>query len=112
MGPVAFYTFGIAFVLPAMQTAALAPFPRIAGAASAMTGFMQMGAGLVGGIVAGAFFSDPVEALATIIPAMAAIAVFAYAVWRFLPDREPPIPEALRAGVEEEAAIEAGTIIQ
>lgn len=112
MGPVGLYTFGIAFVLPAMQTAALAPFPRIAGAASAMTGFMQMGAGLVGGIVAAAFFDDPVEALATIIPAMAAIAVVAYAIWKVLPDREPPIPEALKANVEEEAAIEAATPIQ
>ena len=72
MGPVGFYTFGIAFVLPAMQTAALAPFPRIAGAAASMTGFMQMGAGLLGGTVAAVFFDDPVEALATIIPAMGA----------------------------------------
>lgn len=110
MGPVGFYTFGIAFVLPAMQTAALAPFPHNAGAASAMAGFMQMGAGLVGGTVAAAFFSDPIEALATIIPAMGLIAVFAYIVWRLLPDRDPPPSAALRQSLEEEAAIEASTI--
>ena len=96
MGPVGLYTFGIAFVLPAMQTAALQPFPYNAGAASAMAGFMQMGAGLVGGLVAAAFFSDPVEALATIVPLMGLIAVFAYIAWRLLPDRDPPPSQALR----------------
>ena len=43
MGPVAFFSFGLAFVLPAMSTATLAPFPHIAGAASSMSGFFQMG---------------------------------------------------------------------
>jgi DHA1 family bicyclomycin/chloramphenicol resistance-like MFS transporter len=112
MGPVGFYTFGIAFVLPAMQTAALAPFPRIAGAAAAMAGFMQMGAGLLGGTVAAVFFDDPVEALATIIPAMGLIAILAWIAWRLLPDREPPLPASLQASVEEEAAIEAAAIPQ
>jgi DHA1 family bicyclomycin/chloramphenicol resistance-like MFS transporter len=112
MGPVGLYTFGIAFVLPAMQTAALAPFPRIAGAASAMAGFMQMGAGLVGGTIAAAFFSDPVEALATIIPAMGLIAILSYAIWRLLPDREAPLPASLRDSVEQEAEIEAAAAIQ
>ncbi len=59
MGPVAFFAFGIAFVMPAMLTAALAPFPHIAGAASSMSGFFQMGGGLVGGTVA-ALIGDPV----------------------------------------------------
>ena len=112
MGPVGFYTFGIAFVLPAMQTAALAPFPRIAGAAAAMAGFMQMGAGLLGGTVAAVFFDDPVEALATIIPAMGLIAILAWIAWRLLPDQEPPLPASLQASVEEEAAIEAAAMPQ
>jgi DHA1 family bicyclomycin/chloramphenicol resistance-like MFS transporter len=112
MGPVGFYTFGIAFVLPAMQTAALAPFPRIAGAAAAMAGFMQMGAGLLGGTVAAVFFDDPVEALATIIPAMGLIAILAWIAWRLLPDQEPPLPASLQASVEQEAAIEAAAMPQ
>ena len=45
MVPVAFYAVGIAFVMPAMTTSALAPFPRIAGAASSMMGFLRMGSG-------------------------------------------------------------------
>jgi DHA1 family bicyclomycin/chloramphenicol resistance-like MFS transporter len=112
MGPVGFFTFGLAFVMPAMQTAALAPFPQIAGASSAMMGFMQMDAGLLGGTAAAAFFSDPVEALATLIPAMGLIAVVSWIIWSRLPDREPPLPAALQESVDEEAAIEAATAVQ
>jgi DHA1 family bicyclomycin/chloramphenicol resistance-like MFS transporter len=89
MGPIAFYSFGIAFVLPAIGTASLAPFPHMAGAASAMGGFMQMGAGLVGSMVAVAI-GDPVLAVATVIPGMGAIAVTAWAFWRRMP--APPSP--------------------
>jgi DHA1 family bicyclomycin/chloramphenicol resistance-like MFS transporter len=49
MLPVAVYAFGIAFVMPAMTTAALQPFATMAGAAAAMLGFLQMGSGLVVG---------------------------------------------------------------
>jgi DHA1 family bicyclomycin/chloramphenicol resistance-like MFS transporter len=112
MGPIGLFTFGIAFVMPAMQTAALAPFPRIAGAASAMTGFMQMGAGLLGGAAAALLFTDPLFALSIIVPVMGAVAIAAYVVWRSLPVREPPLPPDLRAAVEEEAKIEAAAPIQ
>ena len=37
-----------ALVLPAMSTAALAPFPQMAGSAASLQGFVQMGGGLVG----------------------------------------------------------------
>lgn len=77
MVPIGLYAFGIGFVMPAMTTAALAPFPRIAGSAAAMMGFMQMGAGLVGGLVA-ATIPDPVLAVRIVIPAFAAVAIAAY----------------------------------
>lgn len=77
MGPVAFAAFGIAFVMPHMQMAGLIPFPHIAGSASAMMGFIQMGAGLLGGSVA-ALIGRPVLALAITVPAMAAVSVSAY----------------------------------
>lgn len=109
MGPVGFYAFGMAFLLPAMQTATLAPFARIAGAASALAGFMQMGSGLLGGLAAAAFFSDPVEAVTVIVPVMCGISVASWCVWRLLPDRDPPLPPSLEQSVDEEAAIEAST---
>lgn len=85
MGPLAVYVFGAAFVMPAMSTASLAPFPHIAGAAGALSGFLQMGGGLLGGMLA-VLFSDPVSALATIIPGFGAVAVISWLVWRRLPE--------------------------
>lgn len=52
MGPVGLLAFGIPFVMPAMMTESLAPYPHIAGAASALSGFFQMGAGLLGSAAA------------------------------------------------------------
>lgn len=95
MGPIAIYAFGIAFVMPVMQTAALAPFPRMAGSASAMAGFLQMGAGLLGGSV-GALFADPVTAMEVVIPVMGLCAVVAVLVWRRLP--EPERATVVRSG--------------
>jgi DHA1 family bicyclomycin/chloramphenicol resistance-like MFS transporter len=92
MGPIGFYAFGIAFIMPAMSTASLAPFPHIAGAAASMGGFLQMGGGLAGGAIA-VLFSDPVEAMATIIPAMGVFATVCWLIWRTLP--EPAFANAI-----------------
>ncbi len=85
MVPVFVFTFGLAFVMPAMQTAGVAPFPHIAGAASSMAGFIQMGSGLVGGLLS-AWLGDPVGAMSTIIPCMGLIAVLSWLFWRTLPE--------------------------
>jgi DHA1 family bicyclomycin/chloramphenicol resistance-like MFS transporter len=89
MGPVGLYAFGIAFVMPAMMTAAMAPFPHRAGAASSLMGFLQMGFGLLGGSAA-ALIGEPVAALAAVIPAMGLIAILSWLAWRTLP--EPALP--------------------
>lgn len=83
MGPVAGYSFGAAFVMPGMLTASMAPFPNMAGAASSMTGFLQMGGGLVGSSIA-ALLPDPALALATVIPAMGLISALSWLAWRRL----------------------------
>ncbi len=77
MAPIGLYAFGIGCAMPAMTTMALAPFPQMAGSAAAMMGFMQMGAGLVGGLAAAAI-PDPVLALRIIVPTLALIAILAY----------------------------------
>ncbi len=77
MGPVGLFAFGIAFISPSMQTAALAYFPDIAGSAAALMGFFQMGGGFLGSAVSAAI-GRPVFSLATIIPTMIAIAVAAH----------------------------------
>ena len=94
MGPMALYVFGAAFVMPAMSTASVAPFPHIAGAAGALAGFMQMGGGLLGGVLA-AVMGDPVAALATVIPGMGLTAIVSWLVWRSLP--EPPLAKVTLA---------------
>jgi DHA1 family bicyclomycin/chloramphenicol resistance-like MFS transporter len=81
MIPVAIYAFGIAFVMPAMSTAALAPFKREAGAAAAMLGFIQMGSGLLVG-TGGALMGDAVFAMGLLIPLMGAAACGAYLLYR------------------------------
>ena len=77
MLPVALSAFGIAFVMPATTTDALAPFPAHAGAAAAMMGFLQLGLGLAVGSL-GAAIGDPVRAMALLIPAMGAAACLLY----------------------------------
>jgi DHA1 family bicyclomycin/chloramphenicol resistance-like MFS transporter len=102
MGPLALIFFGIAFTSPSMQTAALAPFAQIAGSASAMMGFFQMGGGFLGSAIA-AWLGDPVQAVSTILPAMIGMAIVIYFVSRGLMPRrmrdsvadriiEPPTP--------------------
>lgn len=85
MGPVALFAYGASFIIPAISTASLAPFPQIAGAASALSGFIQLGSGLVGGIIA-SLFSSPVTALATVVPGLGLITLLCYIWWRLLPE--------------------------
>ncbi|MFD2740406.1 multidrug effflux MFS transporter [Sulfitobacter aestuarii] len=96
MVPVSTYAFGIAFVMPAMSTAALAPFARNAGAAAAMLGFLQMGAGLLIGSI-GALFGDTVVAMGLLIPLMGATACIAYLLHRARPSLPTPEPGAAPA---------------
>lgn len=85
MLPVALYAGGMGFVISPMTTAALAPFPKSAGAASALFGFLQMSAGLVGGTVA-AYMGDPVLAIGVVIPALGLMSIISWMVWRSLPE--------------------------
>jgi DHA1 family bicyclomycin/chloramphenicol resistance-like MFS transporter len=77
MLPVGLFAFCLAVSLPAPTAAALQGFPRIAGSASAMMGFLQFGAGLLGSLVAAAI-GDPVLSMAIIPPSMIAIAVLSH----------------------------------
>lgn len=94
MAPVGLFAFGIAFIMPAMMVASIAPFPHIAGAASSISGFMQMAGGLIGGTAA-ALIGEPVTAAATVIPAMGFMAILSWLIWRQLPEPRsiPRIPD-------------------
>ncbi|MBC2886551.1 multidrug effflux MFS transporter [Ochrobactrum sp. CM-21-5] len=84
MVPMGLFAFGIALIMPVMTSAGMAPFPKMAGAASAMMGFFQMGGGLVGGVIAAAM-DDPVVAFASLIPIMGFVAAGAFLLWKRLP---------------------------
>jgi MFS transporter, DHA1 family, multidrug resistance protein len=78
LGPMALWTMGIGISLPNSMAGALSPFPRIAGSASALMGFMQMGVGAVGS-VAVAWLHD-----GTVRPPAMALLCFAavgYGLW-------------------------------
>ncbi len=83
--PMCLWMVGFAFIMPGVTTNALSLFPRNAGSASALMGALQMGMGFVGAALCG-LFADAGQALATIPPAMGALAVAAYlaANWRRL----------------------------
>lgn len=87
MGPVAICTFGLAFLTPHVVTVSMAPFAHIAGSASAMTGFLQMSAGFLGGVTAAAM-GDPLHAFGIIIPAMEFCAVAGF-LWLSLLSKRP-----------------------
>ncbi|MBL8672449.1 MAG: multidrug effflux MFS transporter [Alphaproteobacteria bacterium] len=72
--PVAVATFGVGFVMPNAQAAAIAPFPRAAGAASAMLGFMQMAFGAAVGIAIGHGLGDSALPMVAAIQAASACA--------------------------------------
>ncbi|MFG1294422.1 MULTISPECIES: multidrug effflux MFS transporter [Xanthobacter] len=81
MGPIGLWACGVAMVLPGCTTAALAGFPAIAGAASALMGFMQIGGGFLGTAVA-VLFPSPLAALTTLMPAMALVAICGHVLLR------------------------------
>ncbi len=86
MLPVGLWAFGSSFIIPGATTLALAGFPLIAGAASSMVGFMQIGGGLVGSLLVASLLSTPLAALYTILPVMA-IAAATYRVGYLLRNR-------------------------
>ncbi len=87
MVPVGICTFGIAFLSPHVVTSGLAAFPKVAGSASALMGFIQMGGGFAGGLAASAFTS-PLTSFGTIIPLMEFTAVAGYLAHRFISRRQ------------------------
>ncbi|MER2604926.1 MAG: multidrug effflux MFS transporter [Siculibacillus sp.] len=81
MIPVGVFAFSISLVIPGLTTRAMTPFPKVAGSASSLLGFVQMGSGFLGGLAA-TLFPDPVVALGWVFPTMLAVALMARLVDR------------------------------
>jgi len=74
-GPMMIWTAGMGIVFPTAMAAALGPFPRMAGAASALMGFCQMGAGALGSIGIAAL-NDGTALPVGLVPAALAVVGF------------------------------------
>ncbi|MBL4615629.1 MAG: hypothetical protein JKY27_12245, partial [Magnetovibrio sp.] len=75
--PMFFYAFSVGFVMPNSMAGAMAPFPHMAGSASALMGFIQMGLSAVFGALVGWMYDG------TAMPMMATIAFCGTTAWYF-----------------------------
>ena len=75
MIPVGFWMLALATIGPSATASAIARFGHIAGAAGALTGFFQMGGGFLASLLAVGLFPDAREAVATLLPILAALAL-------------------------------------
>jgi DHA1 family bicyclomycin/chloramphenicol resistance-like MFS transporter len=83
VAPMFFYGIAHGMIQPAAQAGAMAPFPRSAGAAAALTGFVMMIAAALVGFWTGASYDGTMVPLAfTICTASAASALIAFTVVR------------------------------
>ena len=93
MLPISFWACGCALLLPGCTTSALAGFGSIAGAASALTGFLQIGSGFLGTSIS-ALLPSPLMAMTVLVPAMA---VAALAFHLALAPRRSPVAAPVEA---------------
>jgi DHA1 family bicyclomycin/chloramphenicol resistance-like MFS transporter len=87
IGPTALWAFGSAWIVPGATTGALANAGSRAGAASAFMGFLQIGGGLAGTLIAAMLFADAFQALINVLPLLAIAGAAGYGllgggVWR------------------------------
>lgn len=75
LGPVALITLSCGLVLPTGMAGAIGPFPHIAGAASSLIGFLQMGIGAIAGFLVGYFHDGSARPMAV------GIAGFSVFIW-------------------------------
>jgi len=67
------FVFGFGLLIPACTAAALQPFPRIAGSASALMGFLQMGMGAGGSLIMSRIYDGTAMSLGLVMALMAAL---------------------------------------
>lgn len=85
IGPMFLCLIAFSFILPQATAGALQPFPRMAGAASSLVGFVQQLVGAITGMVVAALSSDGTQtALAhgVLISALVALATYAFVIRR------------------------------
>jgi DHA1 family bicyclomycin/chloramphenicol resistance-like MFS transporter len=78
LGPMVVWVYAMGFSMPACMAGAMAPFPRSAGSASALMGFLQMGGGAVASIVVAKLQDGTLLPAALVMAGLATVAVVGY----------------------------------
>lgn len=76
--PMSVYFLSVGLVLPNSTAAALAPFPRMAGSASSLLGFLQMTTGAIAGFLVGRLHDGTTLPMAAVIAATGIMGLLAY----------------------------------
>lgn len=92
--PVCGHFFACAFIMPNGQAGAIGPYPRMAGSASSLVGFLQMAIGAVAGYAVGLFFDGTTRPLMTVLALSTLLGAVA---WVLLVRPHRPDPEPLSA---------------
>jgi DHA1 family bicyclomycin/chloramphenicol resistance-like MFS transporter len=82
IGPMFAFAFGLGFVLPNAVAGAIGPFPRMAGLASAVLGFVQLAGSALYAIAVSAFQDGTVRPMATGVATSGLLALAVFAVAR------------------------------
>ncbi len=91
IGPMMLFLFGFGLVMPASTARALHPFPRIAGSAAAMMGFLQISVGAVGSLLLSVVYDGSAFTLGLAMTGMAALGATGYLL--LVPGGDTPEPE-------------------
>lgn len=87
IGPVLVFLTGMGIVMPNGMAGAMAPFPRMAGAASALLGFVQMAAAAAASSIVGSFVFTTQLPLGLFMLGLACLALAAFALCNRAADR-------------------------
>jgi DHA1 family bicyclomycin/chloramphenicol resistance-like MFS transporter len=78
IGPMILFVFGFGLLMPASSSRALHPFPRIAGSASAMMGFLQIAVGAAGSFLLSVLYDGSALMLGLTMIGLAALGSTGY----------------------------------
>lgn len=78
IAPMMLFVFGFGLVLPAGTARALHPFPRIAGSASAMMGFLQISVGALGSVIVSVIYDGTALSLGLVMSGLAILGLVGY----------------------------------
>lgn len=90
IGPMFGFAFGLGFVLPNAAAGAIGPFPRVAGLASAVLGFVQLTGAALDAIVVSQFYDGTLRPMTTAVATAGVAALVAFTLLSHAPTASRP----------------------